>query len=92
MGDGPTPGHKYAVQIVADPPHWGGLSGCTFSEAVSWGKIAKDADKVSVYCDGTIALPIIAHALATAHPENRKKRNFPRFEFGTKTKVVYNNG
>ncbi|MCD6451849.1 MAG: deoxyhypusine synthase [Acidobacteria bacterium] len=92
MGDGPTPGHKYAVQIVADPPHWGGLSGCTFSEAVSWGKIAKDADKVSVYCDGTIALPIIAHALATAHPENRKKRNFPRFEFGMKTKVVYNNG
>ncbi len=28
-------GHKYAVQVVTDAPHWGGLSGCTFEEAQS---------------------------------------------------------
>jgi deoxyhypusine synthase len=89
MGGGPSPGHRYAVQIVADPPHWGGLSGCSFSEAVSWGKIARDADHVSVLCDATIALPLIAHALASAHPDNKKKRNFPRFEFGDETKLIH---
>ena len=57
-------GHEYAVQITADAPHWGGLSGCTFEEAQSWGKIAKKAKMVTVHCDSTIALPIIVTALA----------------------------
>lgn len=57
-------GHKYAVQITADAPHWGGLSGCTFEEAQSWGKIAKKAQMVTVHCDSTIALPLIVTALA----------------------------
>jgi len=57
-------GHEYAVQITTDAPHWGGLSGCTFEEAQSWGKIAKKAKMVTVHCDSTIALPIIVTALA----------------------------
>ena len=57
-------GHRYAVQITTDAPHWGGLSGCTFSEAQSWGKISAGARKVSVHCDATIALPLLASALA----------------------------
>jgi deoxyhypusine synthase len=57
--------HKYAVQITTDSPQWGGLSGCTFEEAVSWGKIDPAADRRAVcYCDATIALPILSHALA----------------------------
>jgi deoxyhypusine synthase len=55
--------HEYAIQITTDSPQWGGLSGCTLEEAVSWGKIAMDAKKATLYCDATIALPIIAHAL-----------------------------
>ncbi len=57
-------GHKYALQITADAPHWGGLSGCTFEEAVSWGKISKRSKHVTVNTDATIALPIIVTALA----------------------------
>ncbi len=57
-------GHRHAVQITADAPHWGGLSGCTFEEAQSWGKIAKKSTHVSVFADATIALPIITTALA----------------------------
>jgi len=38
-------GHKYAVQITTDDPKWGGLSGCTFSEAKTWGKVEKEADR-----------------------------------------------
>ncbi|MCK4738846.1 MAG: deoxyhypusine synthase [Deltaproteobacteria bacterium] len=58
-----SPGHKYALQITADSPHWGGLSGCTFEEAQSWGKIAKKSKRVTVNSDTTIALPLIVSAL-----------------------------
>ncbi|MEM3578159.1 MAG: deoxyhypusine synthase [Candidatus Bathyarchaeia archaeon] len=55
--------HKYAIQITTDSPQWGGLSGCTLEEAISWGKIHSEGKRVTVYCDATIALPLIAHAL-----------------------------
>jgi deoxyhypusine synthase len=58
-------GHKYAVQFITDAPHWGGLSGCTFEEAVSWGKVNPAGEKVTVFCDATIALPIVTSALFT---------------------------
>ena len=61
-GDDPRP-HRYAVQITTDSPQWGGLSGCTFEEAISWGKIDAEGDRAVCYCDATIALPLIAHAL-----------------------------
>jgi deoxyhypusine synthase len=61
-GEEETP-HEYAIQITADSPQWGGLSGCTLEEAVSWGKISSDARKATLYCDITLALPIIAHVL-----------------------------
>jgi len=59
-----TPGHKYALQITTDSPHWGGLSGCTFEEAQSWGKIARRSKRVTVNCESTIALPLIVSALS----------------------------
>ena len=57
-------GHDYAIQIIVDAPYWGGLSGCTFEEAQSWGKISTTAKKVTLYCDATIALSLLATALA----------------------------
>jgi len=56
-------GHDYGIQFTTDAPHFGGLSGCTFEEAVSWGKISPRARKVQVFVDATIALPIVAHGL-----------------------------
>ncbi len=64
-----TEGHRWAVQFITDSPQWGGLSGCTFSEAVSWGKIDPAGDQVTVHCDTTIALPIVASAVMTRVPE-----------------------
>jgi len=54
-------GHDYDIQITIDSPHWGGLSGATPEEAVSWGKIKPDRleSSVVVYSDTTIAVPII---------------------------------
>lgn len=56
-------GHHYAIQLTMDSPHWGGLSGCTFEEAQSWGKIAKDAKKAQCYVDVSLGLPMIVGAL-----------------------------
>jgi deoxyhypusine synthase len=57
-------GHRYALQIVTDVPHFGGASGSSLEEAQSWGKLASDSARVSVQADATIALPILASALA----------------------------
>jgi deoxyhypusine synthase len=64
--------HKYAIQITTDSPQWGGLSGCTFEEATSWGKEIKDGKNVVCYVDATIALPIISHALNERIGNRRK--------------------
>jgi len=64
--------HTYAVQLTTDAPYWGGLSGCTFSEAQSWGKVAADADMVTCYVDASLALPLIVTALAQRFPGVRQ--------------------
>ncbi len=75
-------GHKYAIQISVDAPHWGGLSGCTFTEAQSWGKIHPQAKMVTVYSDATIALPFLATALSQGSKDLIRKRKKPEFKFG----------
>jgi len=76
----PAEGHSYAIQLSVDPPHWGGLSGCTFEEAQSWGKVAKKARKVTVYCDATISLPLVVHALAQRHSDLIASRKPPKMK------------
>jgi deoxyhypusine synthase len=83
-------GHEYAIQFTTDAPHWGGLSGCTFEEAVSWGKIDPKGAKVQCFVDATIALPIVAHALQERFPRNLKTRRYPRFDWsGAALKLKY---
>jgi len=68
-------GHEYVLQISTDSPQWGGLSGATPSEAISWGKVQADLahNHVVVYADSTVAAPIVfAYALST------RKRREPR--------------
>ncbi len=69
-------GHDYFIQITADAPHWGGLSGATPSEAVSWGKIKPEQlrDTVVVYGDSTLSLPLLtAYAVSKAKPRPRRE-------------------
>ena len=83
-------GHKYAIQIITDPPHWGGLSGCTFAEAQSWGKIAFDAAAVTVYCDVTIALPLVIAALEQKATELSAERTPPKFRMERQLEIQQN--
>lgn len=73
-------GHGYAIQYTTDSPQFGGLSGCTFEEAISWGKISTQAKKVQVFVDATIALPIVSHALMEKTKKTIKLRSFPKFD------------
>lgn len=63
MYDAGQEGHAYAIQYTTDAPHWGGLSGCTFEEAISWGKEAPQCPRVQCFCDATIALPVVTSGL-----------------------------
>lgn len=65
------PGYQYGIQITTDTPVFGGMSGCTFSESVSWGKYDVTSRYVTVYCDVTIALPLIVAATIERVGRNR---------------------
>jgi deoxyhypusine synthase len=54
-----APMHKYAVQITVADERDGALSGSTLREASSWGKVSTTFEQM-VYCEATIALPLIA--------------------------------
>lgn len=61
-----APRFRYGVRICPEPVHWGGLSGCTYSEGVSWGKFLPPAEGgryAEVYADATVALPILTAGL-----------------------------
>ncbi len=72
-------GHSYALQIVTDVPHFGGASGSSLHEAESWGKVAGDAEKVSVQADATLALPLLVTALKTSAAGLLEARRAPQF-------------
>ncbi|MCY3412344.1 MAG: deoxyhypusine synthase family protein [Candidatus Heimdallarchaeota archaeon] len=55
--------YAYAVQITMDRVETGGLSGASLEEAISWGKLEKNAKFMTVIADVTIVLPIIYSTL-----------------------------
>jgi len=81
-------GHKYALQVITDSAHWGGLSGCTFEESQSWGKIAHDASFVDVHCDSTIAMPMLVSALSENAALIRKRKR-PVFQMGRELRFTF---
>lgn len=56
-------GASYGIQITTDRPEAGGSSGAELREGISWGKMNENAEFVDVYCDATIALPLIYTSL-----------------------------
>jgi deoxyhypusine synthase len=69
-----TGGHKYALQVTTDSPHWGGLSGSTLAEAQSWGKVNKEANFAMAFVEPSVSLPLIyGHAYQNQFHKDRKK-------------------
>ncbi len=66
--------YKYAVRICPEPVTWGGLSGCTYSEGVSWGKFfdpKEGGQFAEVPSDATLVWPILIKGVM----ERLKKNN-----------------
>jgi len=62
----PLKRYHYGVRICPEPVHWGGLSGCTYTEGVSWGKFLSREEGgryAEVHCDATIAWPLLVRAI-----------------------------
>jgi deoxyhypusine synthase len=71
----PKGGNDYFIQFTTDQVVWGGLSGATPSEAVSWGKVNPSVlpDTVVSYCDSTIAFPLFCEYVVGS-PNGRRPR------------------
>jgi len=69
----PEKGHDYFIQITADAPHWGGLSGATASEAISWKKMnAMSKTYVTIYGDATIIAPLLFDKVRNMRKEHKR--------------------
>ncbi len=54
---------SFGVQITTDRAEPGGSSGAPLKEGISWGKMSSKAKFVDVFCDATIALPLLYASL-----------------------------
>ena len=73
-------GHKFAIQIVTDVPHFGGASGSSLEEAQSWGKLSIDSEKITVHADVTLALPLLLSGLESSARDVADRRQYPEFD------------
>jgi len=72
----PKGGNDFFIQITTDQVVWGGLSGATPAEAVSWGKVNPGVlpDTVVAYCDSTIAFPLFCeYAIGSKNGRRTRK-------------------
>src|SRR5688572_26613639 len=71
----PKGGNDFFIQLTTDQVVWGGLSGATPAEAVSWGKVNPGVlpDTAVAYCESTIAFPLFCE-YAVGSPNGRRPR------------------
>jgi len=81
-------GHKFALQIVTDVPHYGGASGSSLEEAQSWGKLSIESEKVTVHGDVTLALPLLTTALESSAKDALGRRKRPEFDVSGRVLVM----
>jgi len=76
-------GYQFDVQIVTAPVTDGSLSSCPPAEAVTWGKVDKDAylqTTESMQADYSMVMPFLVKALLDTHPRCEPSRLFERRE------------
>jgi len=60
------PRFHYGVRICPEPDYWGGLSGCTYQEGISWGKFVPPTEGgrfAEVLSDATVVWPLLMMGL-----------------------------
>ena len=61
-----VPRFCYGVRLCPEPAHWGGLSGSTYVEGMSWGKFVPREEGgrfAEVFTDATVVLPLLLGGL-----------------------------
>lgn len=61
-----VPRFHYGVRLCPEPVHWGGLSGSTYVEGMSWGKFVpreEGGQFAEVFTDATVVLPLLLSGL-----------------------------
>ncbi len=75
--DVPPPRFQYGVRICPEPDYWGGLSGCTYQEGISWGKFVPPSEGgrfAEVLSDATVVWPLLMLGLL----ERKRRRGESR--------------
>src|SRR5687768_9489488 len=72
----PKGGNDFFIQITTDQVVWGGLSGATPAEAVSWGKVNPGVlpDTAVAYVDSTIGFPLFCEYVIGASTGRRQRK------------------
>ena len=71
QAEGLTQRFTYGVRICPEPENWGGLSGCSYAEGMSWGKFTPEAEGgryAEVPVDATVVWPLLIKALTETAP------------------------
>ena len=79
--------YHYGVRICPEPVYWGGLSGCPYSEAISWGKFVPPAEGGKfgeVFVDATVGLPMIVGAVLERLDKDRSHKGKARKKMAAK--------
>lgn len=66
---------KYGVRICPDAVQWGGLSGCTYSEGISWGKFIPPQEGgrfAEVLDDATVVWPLLLKGVIQRIEKSKK--------------------
>ena len=65
----------YGIRVCPDRPHFGHLSGCTYSENESWRKAVKNGIYAEVLADATQVWPfLVKYLMGNKRPAARNKR------------------
>lgn len=72
------PRFQYGVRICPEPDYWGGLSGCTYQEGISWGKFVPPEEGgrfAEVLSDATVVWPLLMAGLLERMKAKRATRS-----------------
>mgnify|MGYP001616162352 CR=1 FL=1 len=70
------PRFHYGARICPEPDYWGGLSGCTYNEGISWGKFVPPREGgryAEVLSDATVVWPLLMMGLLERLREKNEK-------------------
>ena len=65
----------YGIRVCPDRPHFGHLSGCTYSENESWRKAAKNGVYAEIQADATQVWPFLVKYLMETMPERPQTKS-----------------